>query len=85
MVHFLEHPLKPIYIYVNFIYYGHLFLEAQLLFNKIHVTDSLTHGRLASSAIFPLLWIDLDVLYGFTTYDFITKPFYMISVVKIPG
>ena len=31
-----------------------------------YVTDSLT-GRLALPAISPLLWIDLDFLYGFAT------------------
>ncbi len=45
------------------------FLEAQLFCNYIDVTDSLplsviTIGRIVLSAIYPLLWIDLDVRYG---------------------
>ncbi len=38
--------------------------------------------RLANSAISPMLWTELDVLYAFTTYNLLRRPFMMVRGVK---
>ncbi len=58
------------------------FLKAHLLYKYIDVKDSLP--RLALSTISPL-FVNLDVLYEFATYDLIRKPFLMVGGVKMAG
>ncbi len=43
----------------------------------------LTHKRYAFSIIYLLLWIGLEVLYGFANYNLIWKPFLMVAGVKL--
>ena len=66
-----------------------ILLEAQLLCNQIDVTPSPTYSlstsHLAFSNIYPLLWIDFDVIYSFAIYNLIRKPFLMVAGVKMPS
>ncbi len=61
------------------------FLEAQVLCQILRLTHSLL-GRVAFFGLyFRCLWIALEVLYGFATWNLVSNPFLMVAGVRISG